>query len=247
MSAKTKNSTPVYSKELIAETLAYFTKHSKTNTSVVAKRFKVPTKKLVEWATEAGLPLRKRRPKRPTVVHTDADIKAALSDYVNHPEMFTSAIAKKHRTCTATLTVWATRAGLKLRSRGLHKMDAPTARQKDIIEQAKILPYEVVGKRFGMTKARVGAIVKRWKGLEEPAKPPFAPGDVVEWYNGRKKEELTVIEAGLTQGTMLDSKGRTLRAFTWNTRGRLPRKIGVNEKYVVKATNGHALATNGSK
>jgi hypothetical protein len=188
-----------------------------------------------------------RRDKKRAVVHSDAVMKAALDDYVNHPEMYTSTIAKKHKISTATITVWATNAGIPLRSRGLHKMDAPTPRHKEILELAKILPYEQVGDRFGITKARVGAIVKRWKALEEPAKPPFAPGDIVEWHNGKKKEDLTVIEAGLTQGTMMDSRGRTLRAFTWSTRGRLPRKVGVNEKYVVKATNGHPVAANGAK
>jgi hypothetical protein len=188
-----------------------------------------------------------KRDKKRVVVHSDAVMKAALDDYVNHPEMYTSTIAKKHKISTATITVWATNAGIPLRSRGLHKMDAPTVRQKEILELAKILPYEQVGDRYGITKARVGAIVKRWKDLQEPAKPPFAPGDVIEWCHGKKKEELTVIEAGLTQGTMMDSKGKYLRAFTWNTRGRLPRKIRVDERFVVKNTNGHAPATNGAK
>ena len=190
--------------------------------------------------------LKKKSRLKRAIGHPDSVVKAALDDYVNHPELYTSTIAKKHGISTATITVWATNAGIKLRSRGLHKLDAPTARQREIIELAKILPYDKVGERFGISKARVGAIVKRWKDLDEPTKPPFAPGDIIEWINGKKREQLTVVEAGLTHGTMVDSQGRKLRSFTWNTRGRLPRKVGVNEKYVEKATNGHAQA-NGAK
>lgn len=192
-------------------------------------------------------PKKKKSNKQRAVVHSDAVMQAALDDYVNRPDMYTSTIAKKHSISTATITVWATNAGITLRSRGLHKLEEPTVRQREIIELAKILPYEKVGKRFGISKARVGAIMKRWKDFVEPAKAPFAPGDIVEWANGKKKEQLTVIEAGVTQGTMLDEKGRTLRAFSWNTRGRLPKKIGVNPKYVVKNQNGHTSSVNGEK
>jgi len=185
----------------------------------------------------------RRRYKKRVIVHPDSVVKAALSDYVNQPNLFTKDIAEKYGVSTATLTVWATNAGIALRSRGLHKLDVPTARQRQILELAAIYSYEKVGKRFGISKARVGAIVKRWKGWKVLIEPPFKPGDILLWRNKRKKERLTVIDAGITHGTLLDSKGRTLRAFTWNTGGRLPKKIGVDPKYVVHATNGDETKT----
>lgn len=183
---------------------------------------------LVKLAIKCGLEQR-------VIVRSDMVIRAALLDYVNHPEEFTKDIAKRHGVSAATLTVWATNAGIPLRSRGVRKRDQPTARQREILELAAIYPYEKVGQRFGVTKARVGALVKRWKHWKVPVQPPFQPGDIILWRNKGSQERLTVIEAGLTQGTMLDAKGRLLRAFTWNSGGRLPKKIGVDPKYVAHA------------
>lgn len=196
--------------------------------SQIAMRAGLSPADLVKLATDYRL-------KQRVIVHSDSIVKAALSDYVNHPEEFTKDIAKRHGVSTATLTVWATNAGIALRSRGVRKRDEPTARQRQILELAAIYPYEKVGQRFGVTKARVGALVKRWKRWKVPVQPPFQPGDIILWHNKGKQERLTVIEAGLTQGTMLDAKGRLLRAFTWNSGGRLPKKIGVDPKYVVHA------------
>jgi hypothetical protein len=180
----------------------------------------------------------KRKLKKRVIVQTDSVVAAALSDYVNHPELFTKDIAERYGISTATLTVWATNAGITLRSRGLHKLDVPTVRQREILELAALHSYEKVGEQFGISKARVGAVVKRWKGWKVPIAPPFKPGDIILWRNKHRKERLIVIDAGLLRGTVKDASGRTLRAFTWSTAGRLPKKIGVDSKYTVRATTG---------
>lgn len=173
----------------------------------------------------------KHKLKKRVIVQTDSVVVAALSDYVNHPELFTKDIAEKYGISTATLTVWAAHAGITLRSRGLHKQDMPTVRQRQILEMAALYSYEKVGEHFGISKARVGAVVKRWKGWKIPLVPPFKTGDILLWRNKRRKERLTVIDAGLLWGTVKDASGRILRAFTWNTKGRLPNKIGVDPVY----------------
>jgi len=179
----------------------------------------------------------KNRLKKRVISHP-ANVKtAALAEYVDQPETYTKAIADKYGISTATLTVWATNAGIPLRSRGLHKLDMPTVRQRQILEMAALYSYEKVGEQFGVSKARVGAIVKRWKNFKVSGEPPFKPGDIILWRKKHKTERLTVIDAGVTHGMVQDSKGRRLRAFPWNSGGRMPRKIGVDPKYVVRVTN----------
>jgi hypothetical protein len=197
----------------------------------IALRAGITPHDLVKLAVKRGL-------KKRVIVQTDSVVMAALSDYVNHPELFTKDIADRYGISTATLTVWATNAGVTLRSRGLHKMDMPTTRQRQILEMAALYSYEKVGEHFGISRSRVSAVVKRWKGWKVPIVPPFKPGDILLWRNKRRKERLIVVDAGLTRGTVKDESGRTLRAFTWSSKGRLPKKIGVDPKYTICDTTG---------
>lgn len=196
----------------------------------IALRFDMKPGDVVAYAIKRG-------EKKRVIIHSDTVVRQALADYVNHPEYMTKDIAKKYGVSPATLTVWAEKAGIPLRIRGVKKLDEPTAQQKEILELASIYPYEQVATNYGITRARVGAIVKRWKNWIRRDQPPFVPGDIVEWHHNGKSERLTVIEADTTHGTMLDSRGRKLRAFTWDTGGRLPKKVGFSKKYAV---NGQA-------
>lgn len=166
---------------------------------------------------------------------SDSQVAKALQDYakVNSSGDYaytTKQIADKYGVCPATITVWARNANIILRSRGRHKLEAPSERQKEILDRASIMSYKSAGKPFGLSKARVGKIAQRWKNWLKPKKPPFQPGDIILW----RGEKLTVIDAGIHSGTLIDKQGNKLRCFTWVSGGRLPKKVGVNKKYVVK-------------
>ena len=143
-------------------------------------------------------------------------------------ELTTEEIAAKHGISMATITVWAKKAGLPLRKRGRRAQTEPTPRQWEIINLAALFMYDQVAARFGMTKQSVYRIVKRWRNWCQTSKPPFAPGDVLLWRGKR----LTVLDANCHDGALFDDRGKFYRHFTWSA-GRLPKKIGVNPKYVV--------------
>lgn len=162
------------------------------------------------------------------IEQSDEKMVEALDKYKNHPEITTETIAKDSGISTATLTVWAKRAGIPLRKRGRRRQDRPTAKQLEIVKLASVYRYDQVGKRFKMHKQSVHRIVKRWRPWAEPRKAPFSPGDMLLW-RGKK---LTVIQANQHDGTLIDEKNRIYNNFSWNT-GRIPTKIGVNPRYVV--------------
>lgn len=151
---------------------------------------------------------------------------AALIDYQN-PDMTSEEVAVKHNVSAATLTVWAKKAGLALRSRGRKAQDRPSPRQLEIIKLASVYTYEQVGERFGMAKQSIHRIVKRWRNWMSPIKPPFDRGDMLLW-RGKK---FTVLEANNEEGTLVDERGKVFKNFAWNG-GRIPKKIGVNPRYV---------------
>src|ERR1035438_8695230 len=101
-------------------------------------------------------------------------IEKALRDYQSS-QMTTERIAKKYRVCTASLTVWAKRAGLPLRQRGRRRMTEPNSRQRAIIEMAGILKYSAVANAFGITKQGVYRIVRRWKRPAEADRTNESP------------------------------------------------------------------------
>lgn len=154
---------------------------------------------------------------------------AALADYQKR-DMTTEEIAAKHGISTATLTVWAKKAGIPLRNRGRRRQERPTLHQMEIIKLASVYKYDQVGARFGMHKQSVHRIVKRWRNWASPRRAPFAPGDILLWRGKR----FTVIDANHQDGTLVDERNVLYKNFAWNG-GRIPKKIGVNPRYV-KAT-----------
>jgi len=145
-------------------------------------------------------------------------------------DMTSEEIGVKHGVSPATLTVWAKSESIPLRNRGRKKQDRPTPRQLEIIKLASIYTYSQVGERFGgMSKQSIHRIVKRWRRWMQPKQAPFVPGDMLVW-NGKK---FTVVEANVREGTLEDARGKRYRNFMWNGGGRIPRKIGVNSRYVV--------------
>ena len=165
-------------------------------------------------------------PKR-IIQQSDTKMASALADYTQG-DMTVQDIAKKHDISTATLTVWAKKAGLTLRQRGRRRQVMPTERQLEIIKLASVYRYDQVGARWRMHKQSVHRIVKRWRNWAQPKKSPFSPGDMLVW-RGKK---FTVIDANQHDGTLLDEKNVIWKNFAWNG-GRVPKKVGVNPRYVL--------------
>lgn len=160
----------------------------------------------------------------------------ALIDYQN-TALTVEAIAVKHGVSSATLTVWAKKAGLPLRMRGRKAQERPTPRQLEIIKLASVYRYDQVGERFGMKKQSIHRIVKRWRNWAQPKSAPFTPGDLIVW-RGKK---FTVLEANHQDGTLMDEHEKIYKNFTWNG-GKMPKKIGVNPRYAKVATNAATAA-----
>jgi len=160
---------------------------------------------------------------------------AALADYQKR-EMTTEEIGAKHGISTATITVWAKKAGIPLRNRGRRRQEQPNERQLEIIKLASVYKYDQVGARYGMHKQSIHRIVKRWRNWASPRRSPFAPGDILLWRGKR----FTVIDANHQDGTLVDERSVVYKNFAWNG-GRIPKKIGVNPRYV-KATADAASA-----
>lgn len=165
------------------------------------------------------------------IQQSDVVMVAALADYQHKKDMTTEEIAAKHGVSTATLTVWAKKTGIPLRKRGRKCREQPSPRQLEIIKLASVYTYDQVGEKFGMAKQSIHRICKRWRGWASPKQAPFAPGDMLLW-RGKK---FTVVEANVDDGTLIDSRGKYYKNFAWNG-GRIPKKIGVNPRYVKPAT-----------
>lgn len=173
-------------------------------------------------------------PKR-IIQQSDRVMAEALADYQDRV-LTTDEIAAKHSVSAATLTVWAKKAGMALRNRGRKKQELPTPRQMEIIRLASVYKYEQVGARFGMHKQSIHRIVKRWRNWSQPRKAPFEPGDLLLW-RGKK---FVVLEANHHDGTLREEKtGKIWKNFGWNG-GRIPKKIGVNPKYLKASASAKA-------
>lgn len=155
------------------------------------------------------------------MAHKDTVMSDALKDYVNSPTTPVTTIAEKHGVSPSTLTVWARKAKIKLRGRGRERQRQPNAKTREILELAQTLTLEDVGKRFGMSKQRVGKIVKRWKGWEKPRQSPFVADDVIKW----KGDLYKVIEPGVLFGKVVDQTGQVIHNFYWNMAGHLAVKV----------------------
>lgn len=164
------------------------------------------------------------------MAHTDKEIAAALKEYLRG-ELTTKEIARNYRVSPATITVWATNSGTKLRSRGRRKQQEPSLRSRKIIELSQVLNYGTVGEQFGISKQAVHHILSRWQTYAKPKRPPFAPGDVILWEG----QKFIVCSANIDGGTLKDSRGRLVRCVVWNRGGRVPKKIGTDENYGASA------------
>ena len=156
---------------------------------------------------------------------TEEKIKQAMADR-QEGKLLISEIAQKYGVCSATITVWAKKSNLALRTRGRRIQIEPTAAQKEVLKLTATQTCEEVAAKLGLHRQSVHRIVKKWSKTLQGDKPPFQPGDVTLW-RGKK---LTVIESTVADGTLVDSKGVIYRNFTWDG-GRMPKKIGFDEKY----------------
>ena len=97
----------------------------------------------------------------------------ALQEYRTNNRETTSKIAARYRISASTLTVLARKAGIPLRSRGRRMETKPSPIQKKILQMARHATYQAVGRKFGCSKQRVFAIVKRWRALVDQDNPPI--------------------------------------------------------------------------
>ena len=98
-------------------------------------------------------------------------IASILHDYTQ-TDMSVEAIGKKHEASAAAVCRVAKAAGVGLRGRGRKRLTEPSARNRQILEWVKTHPHAPVGRKFGISKQRVGDIVKRWASPTEVSSPP---------------------------------------------------------------------------
>ena len=98
-------------------------------------------------------------------------IASILHDYT-HTDMSVEAIGKKHEASAIAVCHVAKAAGVELRGRGRTRLTEPRARDRKILEWVKTHPHAHVGRRFEISKQRVGDIVKRWASRTEVSSPP---------------------------------------------------------------------------
>jgi len=153
-----------------------------------------------------------------------------MLDYRDN-KLTSAQIAKKYEVCPATLTNWALMMNVPLRGRGRRRQDVPTEQQRQILEYVQVHNYDRVGRMFGLCKQQIQRVVKRWKDWQKPSKPPFDPGDIIVWEG----VELTVVSSSVHGGIVRDKAGKQSVVVSWSSRGKIPRKTGVNPDYVVKA------------
>ena len=87
---------------------------------------------------------------------------AALADYANSSATC-HHIAHKHGVSTATLTVWAKRAKLPLRSRGRNRRQRPSPLHRKMLRlRQEGKTYTEIGEELGKHKQQVFRVVKRF-------------------------------------------------------------------------------------
>jgi len=87
-------------------------------------------------------------------------------------------IAHEHSVSTATITVWAKKAGLRLRTRGRRRLNEPCPRTKAILEMTQRITCAAAAREFGISRQGVWRIVKRWKPVVCPLTDADLTGDI---------------------------------------------------------------------
>lgn len=141
---------------------------------------------------------------------TENEVMTALQEY-KAGDKTTAEIADKRGVSKSTISVWARNANLPRRHKGRRPFKAPSVQHQKILEMVACLPMEEVGRRLGMSKQNVHRVVKRWRTLELPKRPPFEIGQRIRWGG----KEYTVKMADLHSGTVVDENGRDVKNFHW--------------------------------
>jgi hypothetical protein len=90
-----------------------------------------------------------------------------------------SEIAARVGVSQSTLSMRAKALGLPQRKRGRWKQSEPPLIHRQVIQQTRAEPYEVVGRRFGFSKQRVHQILKRWSDWSETKDSVSREGETV--------------------------------------------------------------------
>jgi hypothetical protein len=157
---------------------------------------------------------------RPLVETPPAVKAAAVKDY--RRKMPLKVIGAKYGFTEATISIWAKRASVERRKRGIQVTDTPSERDRLIIRRAREVPINQVAKEYHMTRARVWSIRTNWKkrGWVEPL--PWKAGDTIEWAG----EQLTVLRVDdEKRGAVQTANGYQIDPFLWKFTGRTARMV----------------------
>jgi transposase-like protein len=110
---------------------------------------------------------RKRQKKRSRITGRGCRLREAKRDailrmYLDQRNTI-SRIARRFEVSNASVTNAAKRAGLTLRIRGRRRQTCPPPEIQEMLLEAWTASYENVARRFGLTRQRVGQVVKRWR------------------------------------------------------------------------------------
>ncbi len=168
-------------------------------------------------------------------IASDEVVSKVLRDYQD-AEIRTSEIARRYGISPATITLWARKAGLQMRTRGRKLQDTPTERQRAIIRTATTVSINEAVRQFGVHKQHVSRLVRRWRGWSTNDKPPFERGDIVL----RLGERVTVLRAFPEYGVVLKHDKSVSRNWAWSKKGVMSKKVGENALFSASATTAAA-------
>jgi transposase len=122
-------------------------------------------------------------------------------------------IAVRYGVSEGSVSLWAKAAGLR-RKQGCRIKERPSTRDWDILQAVRAVvdgvpTLDEIGKRFGMTRAGVHRIYRRWKHWKPV--PPFRKGAIVR-YNG---DDYEVLDPDLFTGTVRSVATGEVTTIEW--------------------------------
>ena len=78
-------------------------------------------------------------------------------------ELTLAQISALHQVSQSTITVWAKKDGQPARSRGRRALELPPCHLQEALRSLETRTYDQVASVLGVSKARVGYVVKRWR------------------------------------------------------------------------------------
>ena len=123
-------------------------------------------------------------------------------------------IAARYGVTIGTVSVWARANGARMRQQGRRAKTVPSVRDLAIIRRYRHRLHgrptlEDIGLAYGLTRAGVHRIWKKWKACKLRA--PFAPENMVRFMG----KDYKVIDPGVFDGVVLDMKTGQRTRISW--------------------------------